>query len=137
MSSRQALRYFIWLVPLAAALICIALLLEALNARGPNVTISFVTAEGLEPGKTKLRYRNLDIGSVKAIRLSNDHAAWTNRELMTLLDSRSVLIVGMSLTDPNVRRLLAYLQQHPEELRPVLRPSNGKRPRRSPSAAQA
>jgi hypothetical protein len=45
-------------------------------------------------------------------RLSNDHAAWTNRELMTLLDSRSVLIVGMSLTDPNVRRLLAYLSEH-------------------------
>ena len=38
------------------------------------MTISFVTAEGLEPGKTKLRYRNLDIGAVKAIRLSNDHA---------------------------------------------------------------
>ncbi len=45
-------------------------------------------------------------------RLSNEHAAWTNRELMTLLDSRSVLIVGMSLTDPNVRRLLAYLSEH-------------------------
>ncbi|HEX9104630.1 MAG TPA: SIR2 family protein [Polyangia bacterium] len=45
-------------------------------------------------------------------RLSNDHAAWTNRELMTLLDARSVLIVGMSLTDPNVRRLLAYLSEH-------------------------
>ena len=45
-------------------------------------------------------------------RLSNDHAAWTNRELMALLDSRSVLIVGMSLTDPNVRRLLAYLSEH-------------------------
>ena len=35
------------------------------------------------------------------------------------------------------RRLLAYLQQHPEELRPVLRPSNGKRPRRSSPVAQA
>jgi hypothetical protein len=45
-------------------------------------------------------------------RLSNDHAAWTNRELMTLLDARSVLVVGMSLTDPNVRRLLAYLSEH-------------------------
>ncbi|MGZ3443907.1 MAG: SIR2 family protein, partial [Polyangia bacterium] len=45
-------------------------------------------------------------------RLSNEHAAWTNRELMTLLDSRSVLVVGMSLTDPNVRRLLAYLSEH-------------------------
>jgi hypothetical protein len=45
-------------------------------------------------------------------RLSNDHTAWTNRELLNLLDSRSVLIVGMSLTDPNVRRLLAYLSEH-------------------------
>jgi hypothetical protein len=44
--------------------------------------------------------------------LSNDHTAWTNRELLTLLDSRSVLIVGMSLTDPNVRRVLAYLSEH-------------------------
>lgn len=45
-------------------------------------------------------------------RLSNEHTAWTNRELLSLLDSRSVLIVGMSLTDPNVRRLLAYLSEH-------------------------
>jgi hypothetical protein len=44
--------------------------------------------------------------------LSNDHTAWTNRELLSLLDSRSVLIVGMSLTDPNVRRVLAYLSEH-------------------------
>lgn len=45
-------------------------------------------------------------------RLSNEHTSWTNRELLALLDSRSVLIVGMSLTDPNVRRLLAYLSEH-------------------------
>jgi hypothetical protein len=32
------------------------------------------------------------------------------------------------------RRLLAYLQDHPEELRPVLRRSNGQKPRQSPSA---
>ena len=45
-------------------------------------------------------------------RLSNEHTAWTNRELLSLLDARSVLIVGMSLTDPNVRRVLAYLSSH-------------------------
>jgi hypothetical protein len=45
-------------------------------------------------------------------RLANDHTAWTNRELLSLLDARSVLIVGMSLTDPNVRRVLAYLSEH-------------------------
>jgi hypothetical protein len=48
-------------------------------------------------------------------RLSNEHTAWTNRELLSLLDARSVLIVGMSLTDPNVRRVLAYLSQRRAE----------------------
>jgi hypothetical protein len=53
--------------------------------------------------------RDLIVSDLDYSRLSNDHSAWTNRELLSLLDSRSVLIVGMSLTDPNVRRLFAYL----------------------------
>jgi hypothetical protein len=35
------------------------------------------------------------------------------------------------------RRLLAYLQDYPEELRPVLRRSNGQKPRESPSARKS
>ncbi len=53
--------------------------------------------------------RELILSDLDYSRLSNDHSAWTNRELLNLLDSRSVLIAGMSMTDPNVRRLLAYL----------------------------
>ena len=53
--------------------------------------------------------RDLVIGDLDYSRLSNDHGAWTNRELLSLIDSRSVLIVGLSMTDPNVRRLFAYL----------------------------
>ena len=53
--------------------------------------------------------RDLILSDLDYSRLSNDHSAWTNRELLNLLDSRSVLVVGMSMTDPNVRRLLAYL----------------------------
>jgi hypothetical protein len=34
------------------------------------------------------------------------------------------------------RHLLAYLQDHPEELRPVLRRSNGQKPSQSPSASR-
>ena len=44
--------------------------------------------------------------------LSNDHVAWTNRELLSLLDARSTLIVGTSLTDPNLRRLLAHVSRN-------------------------
>ncbi|HZU84301.1 MAG TPA: SIR2 family protein, partial [Polyangiaceae bacterium] len=43
--------------------------------------------------------------------LSNDHVAWTNRELLSLLETRSTLIVGTSLADPNLRRLLSHLSQ--------------------------
>ncbi|MDG0025215.1 MlaD family protein [Trinickia sp. Y13] len=64
----------VWLVPLVAALIGIALVAKSVLDRGPTITISFTTAEGLEPGKTKVKYKDVDIGSVKTIRLSRDHS---------------------------------------------------------------
>ena len=63
----------VWLVPLVAALVGIALVAKSVIDRGPTITISFSTAEGLEPGKTKVKYKDVDIGSVKTIRLSRDH----------------------------------------------------------------
>jgi paraquat-inducible protein B len=63
----------VWLIPLVAALIGIALVAKSIIDRGPTITISFSTAEGLEPGKTKVKYKDVDIGSVKTIRLSRDH----------------------------------------------------------------
>lgn len=64
----------IWLVPLAAALVSLALIIKAVSSKGPGITIAFATAEGLEAGKTRVRYRNVNVGSVEAIRLSNDHS---------------------------------------------------------------
>ncbi|GLU30731.1 MlaD family protein [Trinickia caryophylli] len=63
----------VWLVPLIAALIGISLVVKSIAERGPTITISFSTAEGLEPGKTKVKYKDVDIGAVKTIRLSKDH----------------------------------------------------------------
>ncbi|MGQ7932407.1 PqiB family protein [Paraburkholderia sp. D1E] len=62
----------IWLIPLIAALFGIGLVIKAVTDRGPIITISFVGAEGLEPGKTKLKYKDVDIGSVKSVKLSKD-----------------------------------------------------------------
>ncbi len=39
---------------------------------GPNIVISFTSAEGLEPGKTKVKYKDVDIGSVKTIKLAKN-----------------------------------------------------------------
>ncbi|WP_322042617.1 intermembrane transport protein PqiB [Paraburkholderia sp. J67] len=60
----------VWIVPLVAALIGIGLVVKSVAMRGPTITISFMTAEGLEPGKTKVKYKDVDIGSVRAIKLS-------------------------------------------------------------------
>ncbi|KIG02184.1 PqiB family protein [Caballeronia concitans] len=64
----------VWVIPIVAALIGVFLVVKTVSSRGPTVTISFVNAEGLEPGKTKVKYKDVDIGTVKTITLSKDHS---------------------------------------------------------------
>ncbi|ODQ30100.1 mammalian cell entry protein, partial [Burkholderia ubonensis] len=61
-------------VPLVAALIGIGLVIKSVRERGPEITISFRSAEGLEPGKTQVKYKDVEIGIVKTITLSKDLA---------------------------------------------------------------
>ncbi|VVD98628.1 intermembrane transport protein PqiB [Pandoraea terrigena] len=62
----------VWLIPLVAAVIGLSLVAKAIIERGPSVVIDFKTAEGLEAGKTKVKYKEVDIGTVKNIELSED-----------------------------------------------------------------
>ncbi|KNH04529.1 Paraquat-inducible protein B [Candidatus Burkholderia brachyanthoides] len=64
----------IWVIPFVAALIGVFLVVKTVSGRGPSVTISFVSAEGLEPGKTKVKYKDVDIGTVQGITLTKDHS---------------------------------------------------------------
>ena len=43
--------------------------ITSILARGPTVTISFRTAEGLEAGKTKIRYKDVEIGLITHVAL--------------------------------------------------------------------
>ncbi len=62
----------VWLIPLVAALIGAWLAYKTLSERGPAVTIIFQDAAGLEAGKTRIKYRALDVGLVEGIHLSDD-----------------------------------------------------------------
>ncbi|HTO47218.1 MAG TPA: MlaD family protein [Burkholderiales bacterium] len=62
----------IWIIPIVAVLAGGWLAVKAILERGPTITISFKTGEGLEAGKTKIKYRDVDIGLVKEIALSDD-----------------------------------------------------------------
>lgn len=62
----------VWLVPVVAILIGGWLAIKAVSEKGPTITIAFKTANGLEAGKTKIKYKDVEIGQVEAIRLSED-----------------------------------------------------------------
>ena len=62
----------IWIVPIVAVLVGGWLAVRAILERGPVITITFKTAEGLEAGKTKIKYKDVEIGLVKTIVLSRD-----------------------------------------------------------------
>jgi paraquat-inducible protein B len=62
----------VWLIPLVAALIGGYLAVQAILARGPTITITFRSGEGLEAGKTRIKYKDVDIGEVTAVRISPD-----------------------------------------------------------------
>ncbi|MFA6053502.1 MAG: MlaD family protein [Methylobacter sp.] len=62
----------VWFLPLIALLVSGWLIAKSIHEKGPVITISFPTAEGLEVDKTKIRYLNVEIGKVTAISISND-----------------------------------------------------------------
>ena len=63
---------FIWIIPLVAALIGVWLVYKAQSEKGPTITITFQTAEGFEAGKTKIKYKDVDLGQIEEINLSPD-----------------------------------------------------------------
>ncbi|MHA4869833.1 PqiB family protein [Duganella sp. PWIR1] len=62
----------VWLIPLLAALIGLTLVVKSVLDQGPTVVVSFRSADGLEPGKTKVKYKDVDIGLVRSISLAKD-----------------------------------------------------------------
>jgi paraquat-inducible protein B len=63
---------WIWLLPLVTALIGGWLAWDTLSKRGPLITISFQTAEGLQAGQSHVRHKDVDMGLVEKVALSPD-----------------------------------------------------------------
>lgn len=65
----------VWIVPLVAAIAGGWLAWTAYQELGPIVTITFDSAEGLEEGRTTIRHKDVDVGTVESITLSEDLAS--------------------------------------------------------------
>ena len=62
----------IWLLPICALLISGWLVYKTLSEKGPEITITFPSAEGLEIDKTKIKYLDVEIGKVSDIVINDD-----------------------------------------------------------------
>ncbi|KQX87652.1 intermembrane transport protein PqiB [Variovorax sp. Root473] len=71
---REWLPSLIWLIPIVAALVGVTLVARILMERGPEIVLTFKTAEGLEAGKTAVKYKDVQIGLVQSLRLARDRS---------------------------------------------------------------
>jgi paraquat-inducible protein B len=62
----------VWLVPAVAIAIAASMLVRSVFLIGPRIEIEFKSADGVEAGKTEVRYKEVVIGKVVAVGLRDD-----------------------------------------------------------------
>ena len=62
----------VWLIPLFAALVAGAIAVDRILNEGPTITVLFTSAEGVEAGKTSIKYKDVKIGEVSAVELRDN-----------------------------------------------------------------
>lgn len=66
------LTWLLWLIPLGALCLCGWFIYRDYVAMGPEITIHFQSADGLEANNTELQYRGAVMGQLKDITLAKD-----------------------------------------------------------------
>ena len=64
----------VWIIPILAALIAIGIAVEHFISEGPTITITFKSADGIEAGKTMLKYKDVNVGQVTSVQFSDDYS---------------------------------------------------------------
>jgi paraquat-inducible protein B len=71
--NRRWIPRLVWVVPIVAAVIGLSLVIRNWQNEGPHITISFLSGEGVQVGKTLVKYRDVTVGRVSSVVLSEDH----------------------------------------------------------------
>jgi len=70
---RQRMRVSaVWIIPILAALVALGIAIQRVWSEGPTITIVFDAAPGIEAGKTFVKYKDVKIGQVTAVQLSEE-----------------------------------------------------------------
>jgi paraquat-inducible protein B len=69
---RRARLPFVWILPALVIVVAGFVAVQQKLAQGPSIDIYFQGADGIEANKTKIRYKDVDIGDVTDIHVSKD-----------------------------------------------------------------
>ena len=64
----------VWIIPLLAAVVAIGIAIQRVRNEGPTITITFKGAAGIEAGKTFIKYKDVTIGQVTKVELTDDYS---------------------------------------------------------------
>ncbi|MEE4661412.1 MAG: intermembrane transport protein PqiB [Halieaceae bacterium] len=74
----------VWFIPVLALALGAYMVVHTWLTEGPEITIAFDTAEGLEAGKTKIKYRNVEVGLITEVELTDDYQGVLARAKMDI-----------------------------------------------------
>jgi paraquat-inducible protein B len=69
---KSRLSWFLWFIPIAAALLCAWYVCCDIIFAGPTITIYFQNAAGLQEQNSLVQYRGVTIGEVEALKFTKD-----------------------------------------------------------------
>ena len=121
----------VWLLPAVAVAIGASLLVRSVFLIGPRIDIEFASAEGVEAGKTEVRYKEVVIGKVQSVTLRDDRNGRRRRRPARALGGRlrgpGHHLLGRQAAHRLRRR---HRSRHAALRQPTSAPTPASRPRR-------
>ena len=63
----------VWIIPILAAVVALGIAIQRIRNAGPTIHIIVKSASGIEAGKTLIKYKDVTIGHVTTVQLSDDY----------------------------------------------------------------
>jgi paraquat-inducible protein B len=64
----------VWIIPILAAVVALGIAIQRIRNEGPTIEILVKGAAGIEAGKTFIKYKDVTIGQVTTVELSDDYS---------------------------------------------------------------
>jgi paraquat-inducible protein B len=75
LAPRKSMRIsVVWIIPILAAVVAVGIAVQRIRNEGPTIEIVVKGAAGIEAGKTFIKYKDVTIGQVTTVELSNDYS---------------------------------------------------------------